>query len=432
MAIKILFEEIDNYLSKYTDIKNINEQNAKNDFRKEWKEVCSYNNGAEKYGKALIIYSIVLEKSKSSQSDIEKLEILIKEYDIQKGSEYKMANKESLFFNLGICWTNLGCDGKAIEAYKKYLFYLFSMANNTTYSNIEAYAFRNCGEYTYKSLINEQLNLSSPSVFNDPFDCPIVVLLKKYDDKVNNLILKAYNECLKIACFSRRYKLESYMGNDGYLDRHEKHSGGKEEYLNELMWAHYADCHKGICIKFHFRQNMTKMITNSNKEISYFKDTIYSDKAMSNYSGSVGSISVDDSIFLKGQCWEYENELRYMNFDINGSGTHKQIDIPNCIAAVYFGLKCSQENKDTIIKILKGRKWKEIIPANLLKKTPENEVEKDIEFFQMEMDQSHFGQLIAKKISPYESNITFWQKLCKCFERIKSFVNLNSATLLQI
>lgn len=164
------------------------------------------------------------------------------------------------------------------------------------------------------------------------------------------------------------------------------------------------------------------MITNSDKEISYFKDTIYSDKAMSNYSGSVSTISVNDSIFLKGQCWEYENELRYMNFDINGSGTHKQIDIPNCIAAVYFGLKCSQENKDTIIKILKGRKWKEIIPANLLKKTPENEVEKDIEFFQMEMDQSHFGQLIAKKITPYESNITFWQKLCKCFERIKSFV----------
>jgi len=111
---------------------------------------------------------------------------------------------------------------------------------------------------------------------------------------------------------------------------------------------------------------------------------------MSKYSNK-DSISVEDSFFLKGKNWEYENELRYLYFDIDGTGKHKQIDIPNCIEAVYFGVKCSQADKDTIMKILKDQK---LIAYDL----QDNRTEKDIEFYQIEMDLKHFGQLNAVKL----------------------------------
>lgn len=367
----VYFDEVEKYLSG--TVKEFNEK---------WGEIinrwCSGKDGSVLYGKALIKYSKEInDREEKDEELINKLKCLIEKYD---GSvEFFMHIKETLYLNLGIIWHSLGkkYDDEAINAFKKYIYYLYSKTNNTYYSSILAYAFRSCNQFLYQSLINEQLNLSSPSVFNDPFDCPITVLLKKYEE-VNNLLLKAYNDCLKIACFSCKYDLSSVSGS-------QLKNNCKNEYLNALMWAHYADSHKGICIKYHFDSSMTKSICDPGKIISYFKNVIYSDDAMNKLvDDNNNSIDARNAVFLKGKCWEYENELRYMELDVEGTGTHKQIDIPNCISAVYFGLRCSQSDKDTIMKILKGRKC--------------DKSGNEIEFYQMEMDETCFGQLKAKRI----------------------------------
>ena len=54
-------------------------------------------------------------------------------------------------------------------------------SSHTAYSPT-AFAFRKCTNFLYQSLVNEQLNLSSPTTFNDPFDCPIRELLNNGDD----------------------------------------------------------------------------------------------------------------------------------------------------------------------------------------------------------------------------------------------------------
>ena len=335
-----------------------------------------------------------------AKKNIAHLSELIYQYDTDDDVKYKSGVKQSLFLNLGLCWHKLGTryDENAVSAFKKCLFYLLAQSNKNSFANLSLFAFRKCNEYLYKSLINEQLNLSSPSEFNDSFDCPILVLLKMYEDDVNKLILKAYNDSLKVSCFMRNIKLlpeKNENGNwitddNGNPIYKKKHDIDADEYLNGLMWAHYADFHKGICIKYHFNEKMTNMIVDSDKIISYFRDIKYSDKDMSKYSNK-DSISVEDSFFLKGKNWEYENELRYLYFDIDGTEKHKQIDSPNCIEAVYFGVKCSQADKDTIMKILKDQK---LIAYDL----QDNRTEKDIEFYQIEMDLKHFGQLNAVKL----------------------------------
>lgn len=392
---------LEKYISDYNEkVTADNAQQCMENFDENWKTITAYS-ADDTYGLALVIFSVAnYELPNISEKNIAHLSELIYQYDTDDDVKYKSGVKQSLFLNLGLCWHKLGTryDENAVSAFKKCLFYLLAQSNKNSFANLSLFAFRKCNEYLYKSLINEQLNLSSPSEFNDSFDCPILVLLKMYEDDVNKLILKAYNDSLKVSCFMRNIKLlpeKNENGNwitddNGNPIYKKKHDIDADEYLNGLMWAHYADFHKGICIKYHFNEKMTNMIVDSDKIISYFRDIKYSDKDMSKYSNK-DSISVEDSFFLKGKNWEYENELRYLYFDIDGTGKHKQIDIPNCIEAVYFGVKCSQADKDTIMKILKDQK---LIAYDL----QDNRTEKDIEFYQIEMDLKHFGQLNAVKL----------------------------------
>lgn len=106
------------------------------------------------------------------------------------------------------------------------------VSSHTAYSPT-AYAFRKCTNFLYQSLVNEQLNLSSPTTFNDPFDCPIRELLNNGDD-ISKLQLQAYKDCLKIACFTSNIKLpyfnESDDGHGGFIFNEKKHRKDKKEF----------------------------------------------------------------------------------------------------------------------------------------------------------------------------------------------------------
>lgn len=162
------------------------------------------------------------------------------------------------------------------------------------------------------------------------------------------------------------------------------------------MWGHYADSHKGICIKYRFPISISQLGNENPNVVAYFKDVKYSNGDMSKYSNK-DSITLEDAFFLKGKQWEYENELRFLYYDLNGKGNYGTIDIPNCIEEIYFGLECSTRDKETIHNILRSKTF--IDPNN----NPNNDANdkptgKPIRFYQMELDYKHFGQLKATKI----------------------------------
>ena len=101
---------------------------------------------------------------------------------------------------------------------------------------------------------------------------------------------------------------------------------------------------------------------------------------------------MEDAFFLKGKQWEYENELRFLFYDLNGTGEYGTIDIPGCIEAIYFGLKCSMQDKQTIQNILQSK----IFIQKDLDGT--RGPDSPISFYQMELDYKHFGQLKAVKL----------------------------------
>lgn len=392
MEISSLEQYVQKYLEKVT---SENAQQVIDEFDENWKQFIDYiidetPERLSKYGLALMALSVgYYELPNANEKDITRLSELIGEFDLNSSVKYKFGIKQTLFLNLGLCWHKLDYDNRAVEAFKKYIYYLIILSSHTAYSPT-AYAFRKCTNFLYQSLVNEQLNLSSPTTFNDPFDCPIRELLNNGDD-ISNLQQQAYKDCLKVACFTSNVKLPYVSGNGEIVYNKKKHRKDKKEFLNTLMWAHYADSHKGICIKYRFHNSMSKLGGDNNGIVAYFKDVKYSNREMSIYSKK-DAINLEDAFFLKGKDWEYENELRFLLYDLNNQDTYGTINISNCIEAIYFGLKCSDKDKETIRNIMSLKHFvqKDLEGAIL--------TTKPIEFYQMVLDKRHFGQLKAVKV----------------------------------
>lgn len=362
-----------------------------------WFQVVPYMSDCKLYAECLIKYLEAMDVS-PNYDRLSKASLYADEFEKYKLSEHKY--RIEVFRGLGIAWHHLGTpyDTFAIAAFKKYIFYLLGMSSVNSYSPV-CYSFRKCTTYLYQALVNEQINVSSPVTFNDPFDSPVIALLDN-DDEISKLIRTAYLSCVKIACFVCNVMLpfdkdpNNPLGDIVYDKK--KHEDDVPEFQNELMWAHYADYHRGVCIKYHFPNDFTKLYSEINVPVRYFRDVEYKDDLSAlNVSNS---ISIKDAFFAKGKAWGYENELRLLQCDLSGKGDYDVIDVPNCIEAVYFGVKCSDKDVDTIMKIMEGR---ELVTETFRWQNGKRETvtdRKPVQFYRMEFDRNRFGALKAVQI----------------------------------
>lgn len=370
----------------YNKVNVINAQHVYDEFDSKWIKTIDFDKDLiSKYGKAIVSYSTALFViQNTNEQDISYLVDLISEFDNNTNTKFQFSVKEILYWNLGLCWHKLGnlYDNYAVDAFKKYIYYLIAPHENIIYPST-AFAYKKCSTYLYQMLVNNQLCLISPTEFNDPFDCPIRELLYK-DDDVAVLLHRAYEDCLKVSCFVSNTILNNNINGS-------KSKDVPGEYLNALMWAHYADSHKGVCIKYRFSTSFANLGNDYNGKISFFKDVHYSDIDLNSYS-KTDSITMKDAFFLKGKQWAYENELRFISFDKDGTNKYDTIDIPNCIEAIYFGLHCSKNDRKTIQNIMRDKKCivKDICGKVIF--------EQNVQFYQIIMDKEHFGQFLAEKI----------------------------------
>ena len=368
-----------------------------------WKEIVGYlvdgEDGERLYGEALATFSAILYYSSHLKEGIIDLlhdEIVEYEGKVRFMYEYKSA----LYSNLVVYLfkLKLTTEDELKGLLKKYIFYSLALANHNSYQ-LECYAYRSVSKYLIDSFKEEKLSMSSPSTFNDPFDCPILELLNLYGDDLSKLVRAAYQDCLKITCFVNNTKVKPEFDKDNNRIEVRKHKNDPAEYLNELMWAHYAKNHTGVCIKYHFRNDITMFADEGKGQIAYFRDIEYTSK-ISKFA-KAGTIDLRNAFFAKGKAWEYENELRLLAYDLNGTGDYASIDTKESIAAVYFGLKCPTRRRARIMNILKSRKWVSVshVWSEANHRTEEIRLEHPVEFYQMVIDDKHFGKLKAVKIN---------------------------------
>ena len=293
---------------------------------------------------------------------ISKRQNLDKALNFNKEAETRM-NKSlckyaaDLFHDQGHIYARMGDYLKSKESFSKYIYYQHKddskIETNNVFSEITSnlkiiefensfYSFRTVNKYLLSDLINQEITLTSPSEFNDPFDPFLFKFLefrrkKILQDSVYDIksLCDAY-EYLKIRCFVRDNKTED--------DRMEF------AYKNKLMWAHYADSYKGICIMYRFNSNiLDSQIVE--KKFSYWHEVKYDELKFKDK----GSADTELLFATKNESWKYENEVRLIHFNADCETKQTQVPLSKIsgkIEAVFFGLRCSESDKKTIMKIL--------------------------------------------------------------------------------
>lgn len=195
-------------------------------------------------------------------------------------------------------------------------------------------------DYTIQDIKNRTISFAAPKFFNDPMD-PLIKAWAEwrkihYEDKVDRALYKLINEVLdriRICC------LVDPLRNG------KKSKQLPIERCSPLMWAHYANNHKGVCIQY--RVKPENMIDNGVAVVRLL-DVDY-DKLFP----LDGNIPFIDSLCVKGDFWRYENETRllmYVRGNTDGHIHKKGYEIE----AVYMGRRIEKDKRDCLRNLLRG------------------------------------------------------------------------------
>ena len=135
------------------------------------------------------------------------------------------------------------------------------------------YKYRNLNDHTREMIKNNTLYFSNPLKYNDPFDTIINFYFEgDYDllcHKFMELGVKNYEKFAEKLCRHNDFT-EIYKNNPDLLNL--SLSCFSEECDNILLWSHYANEHKGICLEYKTVVNdeyICLLLDNINMKINY-------------------------------------------------------------------------------------------------------------------------------------------------------------------
>lgn len=233
--------------------------------------------------------------------------------------------------------------------------------------------------YKYRSLDSRgleeifsqnQIYLSDPLAFNDPFDCRPKIVTHKSRFKRNQFYRSIIER--KFPRY-RKDQIKKELKNNPMFRKIKTHEYLQESFLifirgfglyclseipdDILMWAHYSDSHKGICLQF-----------NANIERTLFWEA-YKVTYQNNYpSVNIMNLGEYDQFFnlfaTKSNHWKYEKERRIIKTPDEGGpklyGFH-----PELLTGVILGAKISAEAQKEVNKWISNSKT----PINVYKAT---------------------------------------------------------------
>jgi hypothetical protein len=251
------------------------------------------------------------------------------------------------------------------------------------------YKYRNANENSIEALDNDILYFSAVSQFNDPYECAMLLSYMNIKEMPYKIILDKLRPFLRPgfslasedfisqevltrkivdglmipqedrAEFEGMWKLTDEIIKIKLDETGKEVSGiGDEIYrvcsfseLNDtlLMWAHYANDHRGFCIGYSFKE-----LNNDLTEL--LLPVIYSDNLLeiSQFMFPTTNKSlIMNAITRKSSAWEYEKEWRIVMLKNNEEKVQSQrMPVPK---KVYLGTRISEKDKNAIIEIAKRK-----------------------------------------------------------------------------
>lgn len=219
-------------------------------------------------------------------------------------------------------------------------------------------------ECTMQNLQNSQLYFNDFASLNDPFE--LNPIIKKNNDGIYNY---------KLAGGEINVRTENPDSIITDLNNSTSICSLTTNYNNFLMWAHYAEAHTGICLKFDFKDTkIRKSFHALNMLIPQSTNKIFEDVYEVQYTDIRPNINDELlSLFIfKSKQWSYENEFRLINLTPKKPITYQT----ECLISIYAGCRMHTENVKTIENILKTQKhhtnlYKMVIDPHEFKLNPQ-------------------------------------------------------------
>lgn len=257
------------------------------------------------------------------------------------------------------------------------------------------YRYLSLNAKTVESLCHDALHFANPADFNDPFDCKPVVepdsdlatlravlrtliasrvsaetlnALKTARLKGDRAVAHAHHSSEQEA--ARTLADIAYQATDPYYTcSAEKVEQGlltaaverellrqydkgvccfSESFNNPLLWGHYGDKHKGVCIGYGLdrkpRPEMHKVVYGGTRTV---RASLIAQAILEKNEKAIAAL--DRDIFLrKAPQWRYEKEWRLL-------GSRGVQDSCLLLTDVTFGLRCTPALKHTLISALEPR-----------------------------------------------------------------------------
>jgi hypothetical protein len=227
-------------------------------------------------------------------------------------------------------------------------------------------------------LFTKKVYYADPAKFNDPLDCNPTIKIDTDLESLENLchimLLSEYGK------ERADREIENHRYNSSEFGDYRCNEKAKENYMKilashvknlictetnkygvlslgekwdcPLMWSHYADEHRGLCIEF----DTTGASFRNIKAVDYRHPR--SIKVSDIIEWKINRSSVAENViqntiyFAKAPEWKYEKEWRDIN-DLIGSAL-----APASISAIYFGLRCDNIVKSMTCKLYAKSKQK--------------------------------------------------------------------------
>lgn len=283
--------------------------------------------------------------------DDDKDKELLVRYDVLKSDVYDLAAE---------IYAESGDNEKSLQCYKRSRYYsTISQSDVSGMACAYVYSFRQINTYVLSDIATNSITVCNPSVMNDPLDS----LFQHWATYKNFNKTSSRRKHIKPLVDSYRYfRVRSFIGN-------KKLTKDNSVIRKVTMWSHYADNHKGFCIRYKFSKGM---IDHSDKDQyrHYFLKRISYNKVRNKIDVVVSAMDYNQLFTTKSYEWKYENEVRLISYDPTCEEDYLQIklDLDSQIDAIYFGYRCTDSDIGLIKKVA-GDKVKyykmDIDPSNV-------------------------------------------------------------------
>jgi hypothetical protein len=225
------------------------------------------------------------------------------------------------------------------------------------------FKYRPVNEFLFKILSDKAIYHAGKDSFNDPLDGINAYKLDFTLEDIKTFFLKLGENVPDLEKRQRQHlQLVEYFGVK--LDAFEekcKHLFFKDiadfgiscfttKNDNFLMWSHYADKHKGVCLEFDFSKEIG-LLDSGQLDAT---DSYMLNFRKVNYSGSVPVVNIKEifaerfsPVYHKAQSWEYEDEYRSIRPEVGLYSFH-----PSCLQGVYVGLSATRKTIEQVTQAL--------------------------------------------------------------------------------